>query len=253
MSRPIGEVAFGELAPYYDYLMRQIPYERWADYVEDLFLLGRHEPSSILDLCCGTGRFGLAMARRGYEVVGVDLSYPMARQAAVNARNEGAELQIVNADACALPFEREFDAVVSVFDSLNYITSDDGLLLAYESAARALRPRGLFVFDINTVTALREELFTQSRGGSLDRLHYEWRSRWDPAARLSTIQMTFVWRDEGRNHSFQETHVQRGYDDDEIRDTLRKSGLRLLGAYQAYTTRPLSEDVSRAFYLAVKR
>jgi len=253
MSRPIGEVAFGELAPYYDYLMRQIPYERWADYVEDLFLLGRREPRSILDLCCGTGRFGLAMVRRGYKVVGADLSYPMVRQAVANARDEGASLPVVNADARALPFEREFDAVVSVYDSLNYIIDESGLLLACESAARALLPRGLFVFDVNTVTALREELFTQSRTGSSDKLHYEWRSQWDPVTRLSTIRMAFTWRDEGRDHTFEETHVQRGYDDDEIRDTLGRVGLRLVGAFRAYTTRPLTEDVSRAFYLAVKR
>lgn len=246
----IGSESFNAVAPYYDHLMRWVPYERWADYVEELFARAGDVPSTVLDLCCGTGKFGLSLARRGYKVVGADLSYAMVREAQRNARAEQADLGTVAADARRLPFSLAFDAVVSVFDSLNYITEDGGLLAAFRSIAAALVPGGLLVFDVNTLTALEEELFTQSQTEESDPLQYRWVSSWDPEKRLTRVEMDFTWRDGECTRRFREVHVQRGYSREEITEWLMESGFRVLNVYNAYSFRRLTRSSTRAFYVA---
>lgn len=252
MGRAIGEASFGPVASYYDYLMQSVPYERWADYTEALLDSVHPAPVDLLDLCCGTGRFSLAMRQRGYRVTGADLSYPMVQEAQRAFAREGVAMDLVVADACRLPFDECFDAVVSVFDSLNYIIHDGGLEAAFQGVRRALRPGGVFAFDVNTVRALEEELFTQSQHDPGERLWYDWVSRWDPRTRLSTIRMRFQWRDGAQTEEFEEVHVQRGYDDHEIRSTLLGAGFKVEAAYIAYTLHPLTRGASRAYYLAVK-
>lgn len=253
MGNDVGGVSFGPVAPYYDALMQSVPYERWADYTEALLDVHHPDPVDLLELCCGTGRFGLAMARRGYRVTGADLSPGMVAEARRSVAREGAAVDLIVADACRLPLEGGFDAVVSVFDSLNYIVHDGGLRAAFEGAYRALRPGGVFAFDVNTVLALEEELFTQSRHAEGERLSYDWVSSWDPRTRLSTIRMQFQWRDDAGAERFEEVHVQRGYEDEEIRRELGEAGFEVKGAYVAYTLHPLTPSASRAYYVAVKR
>ncbi len=252
MGNDVGELSFGPVAPYYDALMQSVPYERWADYTEALLDALHPDPADLLELCCGTGRFGLAMARRGYRVTGADLSPGMVAEARRTVTREGTAMDLIVADACRLPFEACFDAVVSVFDSLNYIVHDGGLRAAVQGAYTALRPGGVFAFDVNTVLALEEELFTQSRHAQGERLSYDWVSSWNPRTRLSTIRMQFEWRDGARAERFEEVHVQRGYEDEEIRRELRETGFEVEGAYVAYTLHPLVTSASRAYYVAVK-
>ncbi len=244
--------SFGDVAPYYDYLMRHVPYADWADYTERLFTAHRVDAVEILDLCCGTGLFGLQLARRGYSVAGADLSHPMLREAARNARKAKLDMALVVADACALPFHEGFDAVVSVFDSLNNITHEGGLLAAFRSAALALRPRGWFVFDVNTIRALEEELFTQSRTSDSDTLHYDWVSRWDPRTMLSTIRMEFEWRGCDPPLRFSETHVQRGYSFQDMVEWQEEAGFRVEACYDAYSLRRANDRSTRVFYVARK-
>jgi hypothetical protein len=65
--------------------------------------------------------------------------------------------------------------------------------------------------------------------------------------------MQFQWRDDARAERFEEVHVQRGYEDEEIRRELGEAGFEVKGAYVAYTLHPLTPSASRAYYVAVKR
>ncbi len=250
-GRPEAD-AFVSVAPYYDYLMRSVPYRHWADYVDRLFLRCRTEPELVLDLCCGTGRFGLELARKGYTMVGADLSEAMVRGAVANAAEALIDYPVIVADACALPFDGGFDAVVSVFDSLNNITWDGGLLAAFRSAHRALVPGGWFIFDLNTIRALEEELFTQSRIAPSELLHYHWVSHWDPETRLSTIEMEFLWRDCDPPQTFREVHVQRGHTEEEVLTALREAGFRTEAAYDAYSFARATARSTRTHFVARK-
>ena len=73
-----GCEGYGAIAGVYDRLNAEIDYEAWADFIEqcfDKFLSSR--PEMILDLACGTGSMTLSLARRGYDMIGVDGSADM--------------------------------------------------------------------------------------------------------------------------------------------------------------------------------
>ncbi|MGZ4683289.1 MAG: SAM-dependent methyltransferase [Acidimicrobiales bacterium] len=104
----------------------------------------------VLDVGCGPGRHALALAERGIETVGVDISerfVELAREGAASAGIEGATFRRL--DARSLPFEGEFDAVISLCqgafglvgtDARSPAVDPDGVVLA--GMARAVRPGG---------------------------------------------------------------------------------------------------------------
>ncbi|MGH9224427.1 MAG: class I SAM-dependent methyltransferase [Acidimicrobiales bacterium] len=105
-----------------------------ADFVE---VLG---PRSVLDAGCGTGRVGIELARRGLDVVGVDLDPSMLDQ----ARSKAPSVTWVRADLAALDLGRRFDAVVLAGNVMIYLAAgtEDRVVAAL---ARHLEPGGALV------------------------------------------------------------------------------------------------------------
>ena len=101
----------------------------------------------VLDICCGTGRHAIGLARRGFNVTGLDAT---ATYLAVASRAAGSlnALTLVRGDMRRMPFDEIFDAAYNVWTSFGYSTAADDLK-ALKSAARALKPGGLFL--INTI------------------------------------------------------------------------------------------------------
>ena len=94
-------------------------------------------PGRLLDVGCGGGVHALAFAERGWTVTGIDLSPAQLELA------RGRGVDVVEADAAALPFEdQSFDAVVSIFTH----TDVDDFPAVLREAARALRPGGTLVY-----------------------------------------------------------------------------------------------------------
>ncbi|MCX7600252.1 MAG: class I SAM-dependent methyltransferase [Armatimonadetes bacterium] len=247
-TRP-GHGEFDAVADYYDYLMRAIPYGQWVDYVEAL--LSRHglQARRVLDLCCGTGKVGSEMLRRGYEVYGADLSEKMVR----HCRRQQPPLPAAVMDASALGLRsNSFDLVVSLYDSLNYILDPAKLACCFCHVHRILKPGAAFVFDMNTTYALAAGFFAQSNLGSGDPLEFEWRPQWDSSTRICRVDMRFCWRDGSREKVFHETHYQRAYEIEEIENMLVAAGFAETHIYHAYSFRPPSRWSDRIFGLAVK-
>ena len=81
-----GNEGYSAIAGVYDKLNKEVDYSAWADFLEECFgRFCKESPEIILDLACGTGRMTLELARRGYDMIGVDCSAEMldvARDAA---------------------------------------------------------------------------------------------------------------------------------------------------------------------------
>lgn len=248
VSQP-GRGEFDGVAEYYDHLMKHVPYRGWVDYVEDLQRRWAPLPGRVLDLACGTGKVGSEMLRRGYKVVGADLSEPMVRQCG----QQDPPLPAIVADARALGFTGEsFDLIVCLYDSLNYILEPEGFSAAMAEAYRTLRPGGLFIFDLNTARALSTGMFTQSDMTGPDPLHYDWQAHWDPKTHLCQVDMWFGYRDGDGVHEFTETHFQRAYSHHEVTGALKEAGFRKFRAYDGYRFTPMTPWSDRAFYVAHK-
>ncbi len=248
------DAAFTLIAPYYDELMHNVPYDFWVRYLLKLVDRYRLRVQSILDLACGTGNVAIRLARLGYEVWGIDISAPMVAEAKRKAQAEGVGIHYEVQDAAQLQLGRRFDLVISLFDSLNYILSPEHLQEAFRRVYAHLEPGGAFIFDVNTEYALREGLFDQDNLTSRRRLLYRWKSRYDEETRLCTVDMEFWLRDEKGDlvHHFTEVHRQRAYSLDELKLMLMRAGFDHSRAFHAYTLRSPNATTDRAFFVATR-
>lgn len=111
-----------------------------------LAALGVRAGGRVLDVPCGHGRHAVELARRGFDVTGIDLSEPSLELAAAAAQASGVELDLRCADMRRLCFDSEFDAAVNLFTSIGYGTeADDAALL--RGIRRALRADGRLLLD----------------------------------------------------------------------------------------------------------
>jgi SAM-dependent methyltransferase len=129
----------------------------WADRTEGevdraLAMLGAGESQRVLDLACGTGRHSLELARRGYEVVGVDISADLLEIAEKDAASESLAASFVQVDLRELDFHEEFDQVLSLNDgAVGYFETEEENLRTFEVVAEALRPGGGHLMQLPNV------------------------------------------------------------------------------------------------------
>ncbi|MBI2913565.1 MAG: methyltransferase domain-containing protein [Chloroflexi bacterium] len=100
--------------------------------------------AAVLDLCCGWGRHSLELARRGFRVVGVDMSEHFLAMARARAAAEGLGVDLLRGDMRHIPFQPAFDAVVMMGSPFGVLESDEEDERVFHAVARALKPHGSF-------------------------------------------------------------------------------------------------------------
>ncbi len=113
----------------------------------------------VLDLACGSGRHSLELKRKGFEVVGADISPELLEIARRDAAKEGLEVSFVEADLRELEFEAEFDIVLSLNDgAIGYLETEAENLRTFAVISRSLKPGGRHLMQLPNVLYARENL-----------------------------------------------------------------------------------------------
>lgn len=102
----------------------------------------------VLDVACGTFSIDLPLAKRGYRLVGRDVSPHMIRMARRNVARAGVRADLGVADMRTLDLGRQFDAVLCLGSSFHYMTSAEDIRRAFGTFRRHLRPGALLVIDL---------------------------------------------------------------------------------------------------------
>lgn len=148
--------AYETLAAAYDGLTRDVDYDAICDFLETVLQSLGRKPDDLLDLACGTGSMSVLLARRGFRVLGADISEEMLTVAAQKAAELGENAPyFICQPMQRLRLPQQVDAVVCLLDSLNYLDEPSDCQKTIERVYRALRAGGVFFFDINTPHKLR--------------------------------------------------------------------------------------------------
>ena len=243
--------AYTGFAEVYDLFMDNVPYEQWAEYITGLLREYGIEDGLVLDLGCGTGTMTELLAEAGYDMIGSDQSEEMREEALEKKEASGHDILYLCQDMREFELYGTVRAIVCVCDSMNYILEEEEILDILSAAAyNYLDYDGLFIFDLNTEYKYREILGEQTIAENREEGSFIWENYYDEAQRINEYQLTlFVKEKEDIYRKFEETHYQRAYSLDPVRNLVERSGLRLLHMYDAFTREPAREDSERIYVI----
>lgn len=113
-------------------------YKRW---------LPKNKDARILELCCGTGRLTLPIAKDGHDISGVDYTASMLEQAKVKAAEGGLEIEFIEADIRTLDLPEKYDLIFIPFNSIHLLYKNEDLFKAFNVVKNHLKEGGTFLLD----------------------------------------------------------------------------------------------------------
>lgn len=242
--------AYTGFAEVYDTFMDNIPYQEWADYLIGILRAFQITDGLVLDLGCGTGTMTEILAESGYDMIGVDYSEEMLEIAREKKECSGKDILYLLQDMREFELYGTVRAVVSVCDSINYITSPEELLDVFRLVNNYLDPEGIFVFDFNTVYKYKDVIGDTTIAENREECSFIWDNFYYEEEKINEYDLTIFVKEGEWYRKFEETHYQRGYTAEEMRSIVEKSGLKYLGCFEAFTKDKPTDRSERIYMIA---
>ena len=235
------------IAEAYDYILRHVDYEVWYQFIRSIMILFVKEPETVLELGCGTGKFGAKFSADNYKIFGIDISLNMLRVAKTRAFRS---FRILCADIRNFYLKGNFDFIFSVHDTMNYQLTTDEIRHVLRSTKRVMHDESIFMFDITTEHNINrffdnKTSFYKTRGMSI-----EWSNSYDREKKHIISSFTIQYKD-GR--VFHEEHTQRIYRQDEIEKILSEEGFEILKICSDYTYNAPSDETIMINFIVKKK
>ena len=240
---------YGRFARYYDIIYHNlVNYEGDVDFIEAVFRRYRVNPRTILDLGCGTGNHDIPLARRGYQVTGLDQSPAMLSLARKKTAESRVRVRFVRADMRSFRLVRKFDAVLCMFGAFGYTLPRRDAVRVLRSVRAHIGPSGLFIFEFWQSSAARpapHQSWVHIRKPDLEIVRLD-ESRYDPrTGRLPVEFQFFALRGQRLLDRFDELHMIQTYSVPGMRALLRRGGFDVLGAFAATNVKKAFTAVTR--------
>ncbi len=222
--------------------------QRTPNEIDQLELLLRlRPPLRILDLACGQGRHAIELARRGYQVTGLDVSPYLLEIARERAQATGVSVRWVLGDMRQPLEDDHFDLILSLFTSLGYFADpgDDSAVIS--AAAAMLNPEGRFFIEVVNGERIlanfqEREWFTVGDAAVMERRTL------DRGLRRMTVERTV----ERAGQSETNVHMIRLYGPSEIESQLREAAFGPVQLFGDWDGSPLNERSLRVLAVATK-
>ena len=250
--------AYTTFAQVYDLFMDNVPYEEWSEYLLSVLKEYGIHSGVICDLGCGTGKMTRLLAQAGYDMIGIDNSEEMLAEAMEKRAESGHDILYLLQDMQDFELYGTVRAVISVCDSMNYLTDEEDLEYLFALVNNYLDPQGIFLFDINTVYKYQTMIGNTTIAENRDEGSFIWENYFDEESSINEYALTlFVKQENGLFARFEEFHYQRAYETEEVADLIRASGMEQAGltlkaVCAEGTTDPADENCERAYFVAVR-
>lgn len=280
--------AYTGFAQVYDTFMDDTPYEEWCDYLIGLlekykksedtpeeaasesatgnnYIIEndddvtkanlQQEQNSILDLGCGTGTLTELLARQGYDMIGIDNAQEMLQIAMDKRDASGLDILYLLQDMREFELYGTVGAVISVCDSVNYLLEEEDVVRTFRLVNNYLYPKGIFIFDFNTVYKYKVVIGDTTIAENREECSFIWDNYYHEEEQVNEYDLTIFVQEEaetGLYRRFQETHFQRGYELEQMKDFLQQAGLVFLEAIDADTHEAVRDESERIYVAARK-
>nr|WP_295277724.1 class I SAM-dependent methyltransferase [uncultured Blautia sp.] len=242
--------AYGEFARVYDMFQDNVDYEAWGRWLKQQLASRGITDGLVLELGCGTGTMTELLAEAGYDMIGVDNSEEMLAEAMEKRVESGHDILYLLQNMQEFELYGTVRAVVSVCDSMNYITEEEDLEHVFSLVNNYLDPQGIFLFDMNTIYKYQTMIGDTTIAENRDEGSFIWENSYDEETGINTYELTlFIPREDGLYEKDEEIHYQRAYSLEKIRELIEKAGLTFVAVYDAYTLDPPREDSERLTFV----
>ncbi|MBR1670150.1 MAG: methyltransferase domain-containing protein [Butyrivibrio sp.] len=280
--------AYTDFAAVYDTFMDETPYDVWGNFVAGLIeKYGISEPvkkdegvksgagkeaheaesaaeenseealleekNLVVELGCGTGAFTRVMRGLGYDICGIDISPEMLNIARSRNEESGLDIMYLEQDMRELDLYCTAGTIISVCDSINYILEDKEMIDTFKLVNNFLFPKGIFIFDFNTIYKYAVVIGDATIAESRDDCSFIWDNYYHEESHINEYDLTIFARASESEDLFTrsvETHFQRGYTLSEMKKFVDLAGMEFVAAFDADTWKDPSEISERIYIVA---
>ncbi len=247
-------MSYGVFSEFYDALTANVSYDTVSQVLSSLLTRYGKSKGLLLDLACGTGSVSVRLAKKGYEVIGVDLSPEMLSEAQNKAYSAGQNILFLCQDMTALDLYGTVDAAVCTLDGLCHLPDEESVQAALRKVSLFMNPGGVFLFDVNSVYKHRAVLGNNTFVYDTDDVYCVWQN-----TLLSdgvTVQMDLDFfepvSDKGDYVRQSERFTERAYPRETLEAMLKKAGFTVLDVFDGYSGKP-AHDTSERLLFAVRK
>ena len=243
--------AYHQLAASYDRLTGDVDYEATAAFYFEILAREGLQPRTAVDLACGTGSIAAILARKGLEVLGVDLSEEMLTVAQQKTQDMENPPRFICQPLQELWLPRGVDLAVCALDSLDYITDPEDCREAIRRIYKSLNPGGIFIFDVNTPEKLRAmdgQVFLDED----DDVYCVWRGEFDEQTNICSYGMDLFQRHGDVWHRSFEEHREYAYSAVQLKEYLKAAGFTHVEVYADRLFEAPREGEQRIYFKARK-
>ena len=246
---------YSVFARYYDQLTANIDYKGRAEYFGQIIRrFDQTDNNILLDLACGTGSISQEMARQGFDVIGVDLSDEMLGIAIEKKFDSGLNIQYLCQDMRNIDMFGTIGITICALDSINHLSSAEDVRQVFEKVALFAEPKGLFIFDVNTLYKHRNILANNTFTYETDNVYCVWENSLDPKTDEVKMELVFFEKEEnGLWSRSSDSFSEKAYSEELIEQLLDECGLELVAKYGDDSFDPPKEDSQRIVYVARSR
>lgn len=246
-------MSYDDFSRFYDLLTDNVEYEKRADYFCRLLSMCGINGGIMLDLACGTGSISVAMAERGFDVIGVDSSVGMLNAARHKAFESGKNILLLNQSMDELDLFGTVDCAVCVLDSINHLEDEQQVRDTFEKVSLFMNPGGAFAFDVNTLYKHKNILADNCFVYDLDELYCVWQNSYNEEDGSVDIDIDFFEEEDGAYYRSGESFSEQAYELDDIAKWLEEAGFEVIGIFDDMTTKKTNPETQRAVFLAKKK
>lgn len=236
----------------YDELFDDDMYQAWADFVQTIV----PQPTAILDVAGGAGRFAVLMAQRGYEMTDLDLSPEMLSLAVEHREAAQIDLMLVEGNMLTLGDLPQYPVITCFADSFCYLNNFAEFEQALSEIYQHLEAGGYFIFDMMSLYQM-DQVYPGYMFNYQDEDHqraFMWQSFADDDVEYGVIHdlTFFVQNATGQYDRLSEMHFQRSYPREQVLAALKKLGYQKIELTADFGQAPVDDETTRWFFVCQK-
>ena len=236
------------LALVYDICNERAGYEKLSAFICE-HLSQYKENNIVLDAGCGTGAMSLLLSKKGFDVIGVDISPEMLSQAQQKAYDANQNILFLLQDLSSLDLYGTVGGIVCLRDTLNHLEPAK-LQKALERFALFLEPGGILIFDINTEYKHRNVLagntFVYENSDSM----VVWRNAYDEKhSRVELIVDVFCKNEDGSYNRSCDDFFEYNIDEKQLTDMLKSCNMELVEVLDGDKMGPRVDNSERLLFV----